>query len=95
MIKCMISDVGGYVVGDGNLPNNFSPDAFFEAFANRIIEARAQGLRELELTEDEVWYAIEQTKHATALKIANARRFELPNTALRNQGQRLLNAIQQ
>ena len=54
MITVKISPVGGYIVGDGNIPSGLDPDQFMKLFMARIIRARAQGLKELEFTDEEI-----------------------------------------
>jgi hypothetical protein len=44
MIKIKLSEMGGYVYGDGGLPAGFNPDEFIKLFMHRIIEAKAQGM---------------------------------------------------
>jgi hypothetical protein len=47
MIKVKITESGGYVVGDGPCP--FNPDEFLVAFSAKIMEARLQGMTDLEI----------------------------------------------
>jgi hypothetical protein len=51
-MKIKLTASGGYVVGDGKCP--FDPDEFMLLFGNKIIEAQAAGLAELDLTEEQV-----------------------------------------
>lgn len=58
MIKVKITEVGGYIVGDGAVPEGFNPDMFMQMFIERIYDAKCKGLEELDIPEEEMQEAI-------------------------------------
>jgi hypothetical protein len=51
-VRIKLTDMGGYVVGDGPCP--FDPDEFLVLFGQRMIDARLQGLEDLEIDPEEL-----------------------------------------
>ena len=62
MITIKLTKIGGYVMGDGKLPEGLTPDQFFCMFADAIIDAQARGATQLYLTDEEFRQAIELNK---------------------------------
>jgi hypothetical protein len=54
MITVKITPSGGYICGDGPIPGNLNPDEFYKLFSARIIAAKARGLTELGIEDEEV-----------------------------------------
>jgi hypothetical protein len=84
MIKIKITDVGGYVVGDGPCP--FNPDEFMAAFIDQIMDARRAGLNEIGISDED----IEAFKQNNLSKLRDAHVTELSDSATPT---RILDAI--
>jgi len=80
MITVKITNVGGYVYGDGQLPPGFDANAFMKAFMGRIITARAQGLTEIGFTDQEVADYITESIACCAQEFDKGTTIHVPDT---------------
>lgn len=51
MVRVKMTEMGGYVMGDGDLPAGFNPDAFLASVLKKMA---AKGVQEMELTNAEI-----------------------------------------
>lgn len=94
MITVKITNSGGYICGDGQLPPGLNPDTFLKAFMNRIIDAKMQGLAELGIEDEEIQAMSRMMRDRVNQEVddAQARVFE---DVVMNNPQRLLDVAAQ
>jgi hypothetical protein len=62
MIRVKITPMGGYICGDGDIPNGLNPDQFMKLFMGKIMAAKMQGLTELGIEQYEIDDMIARTQ---------------------------------
>jgi hypothetical protein len=77
MIKVKLTDLGGYVIGDGDCP--FNPDDFIKAFGKKIMAAKMQGMSEVGFSDEEIAAAIARTNAEIDKTFDDAPVLELPD----------------
>jgi Mg2+ and Co2+ transporter CorA len=89
MLRIKITEVGGYVIGDGPCP--VDADEFIAALIDKITVAKAQGLAEIGVSDEEIAQAVARQRVKTTATLAGARTIELADNVTPRQ---ILNRVE-